>query len=1051
MTLPRYAELCCQSELSFLQAPSSPEALVQQAALLGYEALAITDECSVAGVVRAWREARDHSVSLITGSLFRVSDTPDAWVFVALATSRRGYGTLCQLITQACARAPKGQYELRASDLSLLVECLIVLLPPPASTLAGMLTGAQALSQHFAGDWWIGDSVLLHANEPVVRQYGRELAQRYQVLRVATGQVHMARRSDKPLQDIMTAIGLGQPVHRCGQALAPNAEQHLRSRLRLAQLYDTDCLEQTIAIARRCAFDLSSLRYEYPQEIVPSGYSEHAYLTEQTWLGAQHRYPEAVPPQVAQQIEHELALIAELGYAAYFLTVYDMVRFARQRGILCQGRGSAANSAVCYCLGITEVDPQHGNTLFERFISRERNEPPDIDVDFEHQRREEVIQYLYQRYGRDRAALTAVQITYRPRSALRDVGKALGIAPTTVDQVAKSQAWWEKSPNGDAALIQGGSGSGSGSASESRLFEQWLYLARALIGKPRHRSQHPGGFVFSKGPLSELVPIEPASMANRQVVQWDKDDLDALGLLKVDVLALGMLTVIRRALAMVAWRQQRPMFHLQDVPRHDPATFEMISRADTVGVFQIESRAQMNMLPRLQPKVFYDLVIEVAIVRPGPIQGGMVHPYLRRRQGLEPVTYPSDAVKSVLSRTLGVPIFQEQVMKLAMVAAGFTAGQADSLRRAMAAWRRRGGLEAFQTQLIDGLQRNGYSPAFAQAVFKQIEGFGEYGFPESHAASFAWLAYVSAWLKCHEPESFLAALLNAQPMGFYSPSQLIQDAKRHDVVVWPVDVQSSDWTCELVLTDQPRPAVRLGLNQVKGLSETHARRLIDARQARLFVDIDDLSRRAELGRATLGLLASAGALDSLVAHRRQGLWQAALPRQPRDLLAALASNTHSATTLPAPSEGETLRMDYQSLGYTLGRHPLCLIRDSLQTQRYRDSQALQACWHGQLVRACGLVTLRQRPHTARGVMFLTLEDEQGHVNVVIQPALIERERSLVLHTVLLGVIGTWQTDGQVAHLLAGRLVDETPRLQHLDGLPSRMGPHRVKAGSMLGE
>jgi len=1038
MALPVYAELCCQSELSFLQAASSPEALVQQADALGYQALAITDECSVAGVVRAWGEAGSRALKLIIGSLFRLdSSTENAWSFVALATSRAGYGTLCQLISRACARAPKGQYELLETDLSLLTDCLIILLPAPASTLPGMQRGVQALQKHFLGDWWVGDSALLHANEAAVRQYGRDLAHRCHVPRVAVGQVHMARRSDKPLQDVMMAIAQGKPVSACGWALAPNAEQHLRSRLRLAQLYDTDSLEQTICIANRCQFDLSSLRYEYPREIVPPGHTEQDYLTEQTWLGAKTRYPDNIPSGVASQLKHELALIDELGYAAYFLTVYDMVRFARGRGILCQGRGSAANSAVCYCLGITEVDPQHGNTLFERFISRERNEPPDIDVDFEHQRREEVIQYLYHRYGHDRAALTAVQITYRPRSAVRDVGKSLGIESAVIDRLAKSQAWWEKTPNWDDAISHGLEGL------EPQHIEQWLYLTRALIGKPRHRSQHPGGFVFSRGPLSELVPIEPASMPNRQVVQWDKDDLDALGLLKVDVLALGMLTVIRRALAMTAWRRRVPEFRIQDVPRHDTATFEMISRADTVGVFQIESRAQMNMLPRLRPRVFYDLVIEVAIVRPGPIQGGMVHPYLRRRQGLEPITYPSEAVKSVLSRTLGVPIFQEQVMKLAMVAAGFSAGQADSLRRAMAAWRRRGGLDAFQSQLIEGLQRNGYTPEFAQAVFKQIEGFGEYGFPESHAASFAWLAYVSAWLKCHEPEGFLAALLNAQPMGFYSPSQLIQDAKRHAVVVLPVDVQTSAWTCELIDTAASRPAVRLGLNQIKGLSEMHAQRIVTARQTKPYTDIDDLSRRAELGRSTLGLLATAGALEALVSHRRQGLWQAAVPRRPHDLLASLASNAQSATELPAASEGETLRMDYQSLGYTLGRHPLSLLRDRLQLLRYRSSQDLLAARPGQLVRTCGLVTLRQRPHTARGVMFITLEDEHGHINVVIKPELIERERTVVLHSRLLGVVGTWQTDGRVAHLLAGRLVDETRRLADLDP----MSEHVVEPSS----
>ncbi|MCD8564362.1 MAG: error-prone DNA polymerase [Burkholderiaceae bacterium] len=1046
MAPPDYAELCCQSEMSFLQGASAPEALVQQAAQLGYRALAITDECSVAGVVRAWRQARESQIQLIVGSLFRVYCTTETcWAVVILPTSRQGYGSLCQVITNACARAAKGNYQLVTEDFGAFQDCLAILLPPPASSLMALEDGITTLKQHFGGRWWLGETVLLHANEFAICQRIRELALAHGIRRVAIGQAHMAKRSDKPLQDVMTAISHRKPVRECGPLLAPNAEQHLRSRLRLSQLYDPTSLSETLRIASQCQFELGSLRYEYPTEIVPAGYTEQAYLREQTWLGATSRYPHGIPQTVVGQLEHELDLIADLGYAAYFLTVYDMVKFARGRGILCQGRGSAANSAVCYCLGITEVDPQHGNTLFERFISRERNEPPDIDVDFEHQRREEVIQYLYQRYGRDRAALTAVQITYRPRSALRDAGKALGIDATLIDRVAKSQAWWDGSPNWSESMAT------NASALEPWQIEQWIYLARALIGKPRHRSQHPGGFVLARGQLSELVPIEPASMANRQVVQWDKDDLDALGLLKVDVLALGMLTVIRRALDFAAWRRGLTKFQIQDVPRHDTATFEMISQADTVGVFQIESRAQMNMLPRLKPREFYDLVIEVAIVRPGPIQGGMVHPYLRRRQGLEPITYPSEAVKSVLERTLGVPIFQEQVMKLAMVAAGFTAGQADSLRRAMAAWRRRGGLEKFQRQLIEGLLNNGYSPEFAQAVFRQIEGFGEYGFPESHAASFAWLAYVSAWLKCHEPEGFLAALLNSQPMGFYSPAQLIQDAQRHAVVVLPVDVQVSVWECVLQTThtdssSAQRPAVRLGLNQIKGLPEAVVKRILNAREDSQFLDMDDLAKRASLGAATLSVLANAGALVGLSSNRRQALWQASVPRRTDDLLAILATNQSICSHLPQASEAEEMQLDYQSLGYSLGRHPLSLIRSELQTQRYRRSDALLDSRHGQLVRACGLVTLRQRPHTARGVMFVTLEDEAGQVNVIVQPHLVERAKDALLHALLLGVVGTWQTDGNVHHLLAGRLLDESKRLASLGSVPSRMGPHRILMG-----
>jgi error-prone DNA polymerase len=1027
--LPAYAELCCQSDLSFLQGASAPEALVERAAQLGYQALALTDECSVAGVVRAWRETQTRSIALIVGSQFRVlTDSGHAWRLVVLAQTQVGYANLCQVITTACARAPKGQYRFDVSELGQLRECLMIVLPPPASDLLAMPDALLSMQRHCAEPWWLGDTVLLHANEPAIRAELAQLAGKHGVARVAVGQVHMARRSDKALQDVMTAIGVGQPVQQCGWALAPNAERHLRTRMRLAQLYAPESLHETTKIAQRCTFKLESLRYTYPTEIVPAGYTENAYLRQQTWLGARERYGADVPQNVLKQLEHELDLISELKYAAYFLTVYDLVQFARQREILCQGRGSAANSAVCYCLGITEVDPQHGNTLFERFISRERNEPPDIDVDFEHQRREEVIQYLYQRYGTDRAALTAVQITYRPRSAIRDVGKALGIDPSLIDQLAKTQAWWEGSPSDIQGIAPD-----DASVSRQRL-EQWMVLARALVGKPRHRSQHPGGFVLSQGPLSHLVPIEPARMINRRVVQWDKDDLDALGLLKVDVLALGMLTVIRRALAWTAWRRGLSSFRLQDVPRHDDPTFEMISRADTVGVFQIESRAQMNMLRRLKPREFYDLVIEVAIVRPGPIQGGMVHPYLRRRQGLEPVTYPSSAVQSVLARTLGVPIFQEQVMKIAMVAAGFSAGQADQLRRAMAAWRRRGGLDVFQQQLIEGLTNNGYTPAFAQAIFKQIEGFGEYGFPESHAASFAWLAYVSAWLKCHEPEAFLAALLNSQPMGFYSPSQLIQDAQRHGVLVLQVDVQHSRWECQLSYGQAAhalahRPGVRLGLNQIKGLSQDVAQRIVSSRErGGSFASLDDLSQRAQLSSALLTPLANAGALQSLTRHRRDALWQAAVPREPHDLLAAQARETTTPNGLQPATVGQEVQMDYETLGYTLGKHPLALLRGHLHALRYQNADALQSKRHGQLVRACGLVTLRQRPHSAKGVMFITLEDETGYVNVIVQPALVQRHRATLLSAQLLGVVGTWQTDGSTHHLLAGRFVDETHQL-----------------------
>ena len=832
----------------------------------------------------------------------------------------------------------------------------------------------------------------------------------------------MHRRSRKALHDVLAAIRLRQGVAQCGYALASNAEQHLRTRLRLAQLYPGALLAETVRIADRCAFSLDELRYEYPDEIVPAGHTPASYLREQTWEGAARRYPQGVPDSVSRQILHELDLIDELRYQAYFLTVYDLVRFARERGILCQGRGSAANSAVCYCLGITEVNPANGNALFERFISRERNEPPDIDVDFEHHRREEVIQYLYQRYGRQRAALTGVVVSYRPRSVLRDTGRALGIDADTIEKVAKSHQWWD----GKQALMD--RLTSAGMDPEAPVSRHWAELAQALMGFPRHLSQHPGGFVLARGLLSRLVPIENAAMSGRSVVQWDKDDLDAVGLLKVDVLALGMLTVIQRALAWVAWRRALPQFRLQDIPDDDAPTYDMICAADTVGVFQIESRAQMTMLPRLQPRQFYDLVIEVAIVRPGPIQGGMVHPYLRRRQGLEPVTYPSQSVREVLERTLGVPIFQEQVMKIAMVAAGFTAGQADELRRSMAAWRRKGGVDKFRHMLVGGLLAHGYTPEFAEAIFRQIEGFGEYGFPESHAASFALLAYASAWLKRHEPEAFLAALLNAQPMGFYSPAQLTQDARRHGVRILPVDVCDSDWECQLREDPgQARPAVRIGLNQVSGLGQAWAERIVQARRTGppSFADVRDLALRTGLDQRALNLVADAGALQGLAGHRHLAAWTAAAAVASGGLLREAPILEDDTPALPAPSEGQDIVADYRRLGFTLGRHPLALLRPQLAKLRFAQAEQLAGCPDGRLARACGLVTMRQRPQTAQGVIFVTIEDETGLVNVIVRPELATRQRRELLHAPLLAVIGTWQNIQGVRHLLAGRLEDHS--------------------------
>lgn len=1029
--LPGYAELHCASYFSFLRGASSPESLVAQAAALGYHALAITDECSMAGIVRAHTEAKKYDLPLIIGTELRLNRRENtSQVFcriILLAQNREGYGNLCELITLGRRRAEKGHYLLYPEDIEDLADCLVILVPSLGPNEHDLEGSMRWLACHFKRYAWVGLTRLHHAQEHAYQTRIQELATHNELTCVAVGQVEMHKRSRKPLHDVLAAVRLRKPVAQCGYELAMNAEQHLRPRIRLASLYLPALMLETIRIAELCSFSLDELRYEYPEEIVPIGQTLESYLKEQTWLGATRRYPEGIPEIVGSQLVKELALINELRYEAYFLTVYDLILFARERKILCQGRGSAANSAVCYCLGITEVNPANGNALFERFISRERNEPPDIDVDFEHQRREEVIQYLYQKYGRHRAALTAVVTSYRPRSALRDTGRALNIDPDIIDKVAKSHKWWDGKTGLIDRLVE------AGLDRESIVTSQWAELAQALLGFPRHLSQHPGGFVLAKGALSRLVPIENAAMADRSVVQWDKDDLDAVGLLKVDVLALGMLTVIRRALAWVAWRRKLPNFTMQDIQDNDPATFSMICQADTVGVFQIESRAQMSMLPRLKPACFYDLVIEVAIVRPGPIQGGMIHPYLRRRQGLEPVTYPSKEVESVLKRTLGVPIFQEQVMKIAMVAAGFTAGEADALRRSMAAWRRKGGVDQFRTRLIDGLLARGYESVFAEAIFRQIEGFGEYGFPESHAASFAWLAYVSAWLKCHEPEAFLAALLNSQPVGFYAPAQLIQDAKRHGVEIDPVDVQCSDWDCQLVIGQrkQDQVIVRLGLNQISGLKRDTAQRIVEARSRSNFADLADLAKRAELDAADLKTLAQADALKSLSGHRHQASWDAAAIKLEQDLMGKTSIVETDVVLLEEPSEAQSVVADYRHLGFTLGRHPVALLRPALQTLRFATAGILADYPSGRLARACGLVTVRQRPGTAKGIIFVTLEDETGCVNIIVQPALALRQRRELLQSSLLGVIGVWQNTQGVRHLLAGRLEDQTVLLGQL--------------------
>jgi error-prone DNA polymerase len=1016
-----YAELHCISNFTFLRGASHPEELVARAQELGYAALAITDECSLAGVVRAHVEAREQRFPLIVGSEFRLED---GLRFVLLATDRSSYGNLCALITRGRRNAAKGSYRLSRADLGDGVAgCLALWLPGRSPDSEE----ARWLSTRFPGALWIAAERLLESDDATRCQRLAAIAEATGLPIVASGDVHMHARERRALQDTLTAIRLKTPVAQAGYALHPNGERHLRPLETLQRIYPEAWLAQTLVVAERCRFSLDELRYEYPEEIVPKGETPTSYLRRLTEEGFAKRFPVATTSVAARDkvrrlIEHELALIAEARYEAFFLTVYDLVEFAREKKILCQGRGSAANSAVCYCLGITAVDPSRMEMLFERFISRERNEPPDIDVDFEHQRREEVIQYLYKKYTRERAGLTATVICYRPRSALRDVAKALGLDLTQVDRLAKSMAWWD----GSRALSKRVKEAGfdAGSPVMQRLFS----LVSALLGFPRHLSQHTGGFVISRGALSALVPVENAAMPERTVIEWDKDDLDALGLLKVDVLALGMLSAIRRALDLLSIRYGRP-FGLTDVPAEDRAVYEMIGHGDTVGVFQIESRAQMAMLPRLKPENYYDLVIEVAIVRPGPIQGGMVHPYLRRRQQLEPVTYPSAAVKGVLERTLGVPIFQEQVMQLAVVAADFTPGESDQLRRSMAAWKRKGGLEPFEKRLIEGMRRNGYDEKFARQIYQQILGFGEYGFPESHAASFALLVYISAWLKCHEPAAFTCALLNSQPMGFYSPSQLTQDLRRHGVTILPADATVSEWECTLEDRDG-KPALRLGLCLVKGLSQTGGERLVAARRVQAFADVGDLARRGNLNAHDVQALAAAGALACLSGHRRHALWDVAGIERMPPLLSA-ASIEEARPSLAAPEEGEDIVADYASLGLTLGRHPVALLRERLQRQRMFTAAELRTLPHGRLARVTGLVTGRQRPGTASGVTFVTLEDETGMVNVIVWRDLAERQRKELLRSSLLTVYGTLEREGEVVHVIAGRLRDQTALLGNL--------------------
>jgi len=1008
-----YAELHCISNFTFLRGASHPHELVKRASELNYNALAITDECSLAGVVKAHVAAIDCGLKLIIGSEFRL----DGHKLIALAPNRQAYSELSALITLARRRGDKGSYQLDWNDLQgNLRNALLIWLP--SQQLAVDHQRGEQLSNWFKQRLWIGVTHLLSGTDASDYYYYRNLAALWQLPMVACGDVHMHSRQRQPLQDTLTAIHHSCSVMELGERRFANGERHLRSLNQLQKLYPAALLRETLHIAKRCHFSLEELRYEYPSEVVP----EHLTATQQLRFlvegGIGKRWPDGVSADIRRQIEYELQVIAELNYESYFLTVHDIVYFARSRNILCQGRGSAANSVVCYCLFITEVSPDQISLLFERFISRERNEPPDIDVDFEHQRREEVIQYIYKKYSRERAALAATVITYRPRSAVRDVGKALGLDNLFIEQLSQSMSWWDRKADLQALFQQ------RGGDSQGQLADCFFKLLSEILGFPRHLSQHVGGFIITKSPISTLVPVENASMAERTVIQWDKYDIEALGLLKIDILALGMLSAVHRCFDLISQHQQTDLT-MQSIPKDDRATYDMLCAADSVGVFQIESRAQMAMLPRLKPRCFYDLVIEIAIVRPGPIQGGMVHPYLRRRQGLEAVDYPSPEIKGVVERTLGIPVFQEQVIRLAMVAAGFSGGQADQLRRAMASWGKDSALTPFQQKLIDGMLSRGYSLDFAERLFKQIQGFGVYGFPESHSASFALLAYVSAWLKCHHPAAFCCALLNSQPMGFYSPSQLLQDAQRHHIEVRPIDICHSNWEHSLETGTSSEPAIRLGICLIKGFSRRAAERIVSARGLQRFNSLTQLTRVAGLSQSHLALLSSAGALRSLTANRRQAHWDALAIEEYRPLLDATQSSASSSSTaLSLPSEVEELNADYSSTGVSLGRHPMTILREqSPALQRCKRASDLSSMSNRRFVRIAGLVTGRQRPGTASGVIFLTLEDETGNSNIVVWTSVQARCREALLKARLLLVKGVVETDGNVVHVIAQELSD----------------------------
>jgi error-prone DNA polymerase len=1024
-----YVELQVTSNFSFLRGASHPEELIEQAAAYGYKAIAITDRNTFAGIVRAHVAAKKNNIRLIPGCRIDLLDGPS---LLAYPTNKNGYSQLCNLLTTGNWRTEKGKCDLYRTDVyQYSKDIKFIVLPPTELNEVFDFDDSfkqvlQEYKNYFGENLYIAASRYYHGDDAKFLYRISQLSFQLNVPMVATNDVHYHIVQRRELQDIMTCIREKCTIYTAGFRLHPNAERHLKTIDEMLRLFNKypDSIRRTQEISEACNFSLDSLKYEYPEELTSEGRTTQEELSYLSWEGAKEKFGDSIPEKIVTAINYELAFIEKMNYAYYFLGVYDVVRFARSQGILCQGRGSAANSTVCYCLGITSVNPTKFELLFERFVSEARNEPPDIDVDFEHERREEVIQYIYKKYGRDRAAIVATVTQLHQKGAIRDVAKAMGLSVDMINKLSASVGEFIDQSFEERRIFENGFSPGD------KHLKKVIELTKQFMGFPRQLGQHTGGFVITRGKLSDLCPILNARMEDRTCIEWNKDDIDALGWLKVDVLALGMLTCIRKAFDLTKESYDR-RYTLANIPEDDPVVYDMVCHADTIGVFQIESRAQQSMLPRLKPRTFYDLVIEVAIVRPGPIQGDMVHPYLRRRNGEEPVEYPSKELEEILGRTLGVPLFQEQAMKIAIVAAGFSGSEADLLRRSMGTFKLQGLVSQLQEKLIGGMLKNGYSPEYAQRVFKQLEGFGSYGFPESHAASFALLVYISSWIKCYYPEVFACAILNSQPMGFYQPAQIVSDARNHGVEVRHVDVNYSNWDNKLEERSGKYFTLRLGFRQVKGIREEDIQLLVSSRKTS-FTSINSL-RDIGLSQTTLEKLADADAFRSIGLDRREALWESSTKDRPFALFGGQQSEDakHEHVSLPKMSESEHVVQDYASISLSLKAHPVRFVREKLQQLHVLSSKELTNAKNGDLVKVAGLVLVRQRPGTAKGVCFMTIEDEAGCANVVIFPNLFEEFRKDILQSSLIMIEGKLQVEGEVVHVILSRCYNISKLLRPL--------------------